>query len=258
VIAGFRLGSVFPCHSRLHARAGSVGRRSANGDSVRTAVRELFVEDIREAFGSPDQKHQRCIAAYRQPRRYRVVAPTCLRRDTDVTATARVSEFDAKKDTPFAEFVDSLPRMAESGRTRSFRKRRVKPYRGRGDVYCWLRAHHAQVAARLATEELSWATLAEALSREGLRGRNGVELTGRAVAQVWRRVSRDVEAEDAARTAAPPKRKFPSRISPDWRPRVVSPAQPPAGQDTSNAPYDPDEQLARIRRIIAERSGRKA
>ena len=88
VIAGFRLGSVFPCHSRLHARAGSVGRRSANGDSVRTAVRELFVEDIREAFGSPDQKHQRCIGAYRQPRRYRVVAPTCLRRDTDVTATA--------------------------------------------------------------------------------------------------------------------------------------------------------------------------
>ena len=170
----------------------------------------------------------------------------------------RVSEFDAKKDTPFAEFVDSLRRMAESGRTRSFRKRRVKPYRGRGDVYCWLRAHHAQVAARLATEELSWATLAEALSREGLRGRNGVELTGRAVAQVWRRVSRDVEAEDAARTAAPPKRKFPSRISPDWRPRVVSPAQPSAGQDTSNAPYDPDEQLARIRRIIAERSGRKA
>ena len=97
VIAGFRLGSVFPCHSRLHARAGSVGRRSANGDSVRTAVRELFVEDIREARECRDQKHQRCIGAYRQPRRYRVVAPTCLRRDTDVTATARVSEFDAKK-----------------------------------------------------------------------------------------------------------------------------------------------------------------
>src|SRR5437764_11429587 len=40
VITGFCLGRVFPCHSRLHALAGSVGRRSANGQSVRAAVRE--------------------------------------------------------------------------------------------------------------------------------------------------------------------------------------------------------------------------
>jgi len=111
---------------------------------------------------------------------------------------------------------------------------------------------------RLATQELSWAALAEAMSREGLKGRNGVELTGRAVAQVWRRVCRDVEVEADAAAAAAPKRKYPSRISADWRPQVVAPSQPSAVQAASNAPYDPDEQLARIRRIIAERSGRKA
>jgi hypothetical protein len=127
--------------------------------------------------------------------------------------------------------------MAEGSRTKALRKRRVRLYRGRGEVYCWLRAHHAQVAARLAAEELSWATLAEALSCEGLKGRNGVELTGRAVAQVWRRVGRDVEAEAAARAAKTPKRKFPSRISPNWRPQVVSPSPrnppPPAGDCTA-------------------------
>ena len=163
-----------------------------------------------------------------------------------------------EKDAPFAKSSDSLPLMSEISRAKLFRKRRVRSYRGRGDVYCWLRAHHSQVAVRLATQELSWSALAEALSREGLKGRNGVELTGRAVAQVWRRVCRDVEAEADAAAAAAPKRKYPSRVSPDWRPQVVPPSQPSAAQAASNAPYDPDEQLARIRRIIADRSGRKA
>jgi hypothetical protein len=99
-----------------------------------------------------------------------------------------------------------------------------------------LRAHHAQVAARLATEELSWATLAEALSLEGLRGRNGVDLTGRAIAQVWRRVCRDVEAEADARAKAGPKKKFPSRISPNWRPQVVTPLVASPASPSPTAP----------------------
>ena len=45
----------------------------ASGAGLRTAIRlelpsgNCFVESIREAFGSPDQKHQRCIGAYGQP-----------------------------------------------------------------------------------------------------------------------------------------------------------------------------------------------
>jgi hypothetical protein len=106
-----------------------------------------------------------------------------------------------------------------------------------------LRAHHAQVAARLATEELSWTTLAEALSREGLRGRNGVELTGRAVAQVWRRVCRDVE--QVALSAEPRERKYPSRISADWRPQVVEQTQPAPsiGQRARSSPKVPGDSV---------------
>jgi len=107
-----------------------------------------------------------------------------------------------------------------------FRKRRVRSYRGRGAVYSWLRAHYRDVAAGLASAELSWAQLAGILAREGLEGRNGVGVTARAAAQVWRRVSRDVEMAAAEKAAKAPKRKYPSRISPNWRPQIV--AQPAA------------------------------
>ena len=147
--------------------------------------------------------------------------------------------------------------MTDANATRLlFRRKRQKLYRGRGQVYSWLRAHHAEVVEMLAKDELSWAMLAAEMVRVGVKGGRGEAPTPKAVARVWRRVCRDVE--QAARSAGPLKRKYPSRISPDWRPRVVPPSQPSAAEDASNAPYDPDEQLARIRRIIAERSGRKA
>jgi hypothetical protein len=137
-----------------------------------------------------------------------------------------------------------------------FRKKRPKLYRGRGEVYSWLRAHHAEVAEMLARGELSWPMLAAEMVRLGVKGGRGEAPTPKAAARVWRRVCRDVE--QAALSSGPLKRKYPSRISPDWRPRVVPPSEASAGSDAANAPYDADEQLARIRRIIAERSGRKA
>ena len=178
----------------------------------------------------------------------------------------RRSKIDAK-DAPFAKSSDSLPLMrmrmhqtscSEISRAKLFRKRRVRSYRGRGECTLVARTLFSSRCAS-GNEELSWAALAEALFREGVkRTQRESKLTRRAVAQVWRRVCRDVEAEADAAAAAAPKRKYPSRISPDWRPQVVPPSQPSAAQAASNAPYDPDEQLARIRRIIAERSGRKA
>lgn len=68
--------------------------------------------------------------------------------------------------------------------------------------------------------------IASELAREGLKGRNGVGVTGKAVAQVWRRVCRDVDAEADA-SASARKRKFPSRIAPDWRPQVVPQSSAP-------------------------------
>ena len=56
---------------------------------------------------------------------------------------------------------------------RLFRKKRLKPYRGRGEVYSWLRAHHRQIAASLASGEASWTTLCAEMVRHGLTGRHG-------------------------------------------------------------------------------------
>jgi hypothetical protein len=108
----------------------------------------------------------------------------------------------------------------------------------------------------LANDELSWVMLVAEMVRAGVKGGRGESPTPKAAARVWRRVCRDVE--QAAHAPGPPKRKYPSRVSPDWRPQVVPPSPPTVSQAGSSAPYDPDEQLARIRRIIAERSGRKA
>ena len=148
--------------------------------------------------------------------------------------------------------------MSDADSSKRFRKRRVRQFARRGYVYSWLRAYYSQVAAGLESGEQSWPSLVAAMARDGVTGRDGGKLTANAALKVWRRVCRDVEAEADAAAAAAPKRKYPSRISPDWRPQVVPPSQPSAVQAASNAPYDPDEQLARIRRIIAERSGRKA
>jgi hypothetical protein len=104
-----------------------------------------------------------------------------------------------------------------------FRKKRLTQYVGRGEVYSWLRAYHTEVSEMLARGELSWAMLSVEIQRAGVRGRWGESPTPKAAARVWRRVSRDVEA---AAAAAVPKRKYPSRMSVDWRPEVVS--QPPA------------------------------
>ena len=103
-----------------------------------------------------------------------------------------------------------------------FRKKRVRPYVGRGEVYSWLRAYHSQIVTVLARAERSWAELAAEMGRAGLVGRDGATPRANSALKVWRRVCRDVAAEAKAAAAAP-KRKFPSRISPDWRPLVVPP-----------------------------------
>jgi hypothetical protein len=158
---------------------------------------------------------------------------------------------------PFAKASASLSVMSDGDATRIlFRKKRPKLYRGRGEVYSWLRVHQAEVAEMLARGELSWPMLAAEMVRVGVKGGRGEPPTSKAAARVWRRVCRDVE--QAALANGPQKRKYPSRISPNWRPPVVPPSEASGAQGAANPPYDPDEQLARIRRIIAERSGRKA
>ncbi len=120
--------------------------------------------------------------------------------------------------------------MAEINNTRLFPKKRIRPYRGRGDVYAWLRAHHRRVSELSAT--LVWADLVREMLHDGMQGRGGVTPTPKAVSKVWHRVCRDIEAE--TRAAPPPRSgvKPPSRISPSWRPQLVSPTERGGGAGT--------------------------
>ena len=179
-----------------------------------------------------------------------------------VSTMGPFAEQTPRQPSPFADGPANVGCMTDPERPRLFRKKVIRPYRSRGDVYSWLRAHHAQVSEMAPT--WSWADLVREMLRDGLQGRYGVTPTPKAVTKVWQRVCRDVAAETAA---AKPKRKFPSRVSPEWRPQVVPPPPirpsfyPPssisdvAGAHTQAAPADDDmtpEGQAMLDRIRAE------
>lgn len=138
-----------------------------------------------------------------------------------------------------------------------FGKKRLIAYAGRGQTYSWLRAHHDEVAARLAAEEISWPALAAEMARHGITGRWGEPPTAKAAARVWRRVRDDVRDKRAADQAARsrPGAIYPSRTPRDWQPQEVQPSPKAAAGEAK--PYDPMEQLAHIRRAVGERGGRK-
>lgn len=135
--------------------------------------------------------------------------------------------------------------------TRLVRKKPVRSYRGRGDVYSWLRAHHDQVEALRAKEGRAWSEVIADMVRDGVTGQDGQAPTIKSVSKVWQRVSHDVAAEAAF---AKPKRKPPSRISPQWRPQVVAPASTAVAVATPRSgPETPEEVKARLRRQMANR-----
>ena len=121
--------------------------------------------------------------------------------------------------------------MTDTKRVRLVRKKRIQAFGGRGQIYSWLRTHHASIGPLKAVHLNLWAALAADMVEDGVtEAADGRGLRDR-IWKSWQRVCRDVEAEAAAK---PKRRVPPSRISPDWRPTVVpqrqpAPAPPPAG-----------------------------
>jgi len=130
---------------------------------------------------------------------------------------AALIEAAGRSGCPFAKPARIIGGMSDVESARLFRKKRVRPYRGRGDVYSWLRTHHERVAELVPT--WSWSDLVVEMLRDGLQGRGGVAPTAKAVTKVWQRVCRDVASEAASELPKPS--KPPSRMSPDWRPQEV-------------------------------------
>ena len=161
------------------------------------------------------------------------VLEMALGRNGDGTPTARPRHRRKRASTKKARGTRAVRKtlcetgaMSDANSSRLFRKRRVHQYARRGYVYSWLRAYYRQVSAALEAGEQSWPSLVEAMARDGVTGRNGAQLTANAALNVWRRVCRDVDAAAVRRAGAAPRRKYPSRISPNWRPQVVEPPRP--------------------------------
>ena len=109
--------------------------------------------------------------------------------------------------------------MTDTKSVRLVRKKKVRNFGGRGQIYSWLRTHHAAIEPLKAVHLNLWSALAADMVEDGVtEATDGRGLRDR-IWKSWQRVCRDVAAEAAV---AKPKRVPPSRISPDWRPTVVS------------------------------------
>jgi len=206
-------------------------RRSANGDSVRAAVRELFVG---ECSGGRTKSTKGALVHMDSLN----VLEMARGRNGDGTPKARSRHRRKRASTRKARGTRAVRKtlceagaMSGANGSRLFRKRRVHQYARRGYAYSWLRAYYRQVSAALESGEQSWPSLVEEMARDGVAGRNGAQLTANAALKVWRRVCRDVDAAAIGRASAAPKRKYPSRISPKWRPQVVEPPRPVASAE---------------------------
>jgi len=131
---------------------------------------------------------------------------------------------------PFASARRIIACMTDRALTQVVEGIRKRPYRGRTDLYRWLRAHHESLAREFATNDPSWQDVTEMLTAVGFVGRFGAPLQAGGVRRVWLTVCRDVATERAAqieqmtgiRQEAPARSRAPS----DWRPPAF--AQPNA------------------------------
>jgi len=177
------------------------------------------------------RKHHRCIGAYGHPQ---------LPHDCRVSA-ARVS-----LDCRSAEFSGAIRNarrqpgaMSNNDLSKVLSGLKAQPYGGRSALYRWLRANHRRLSRRLAKDQTSWTVTASEIAAVGITNTKGGPPSSDSVRRVWATVCRDVEADRSAKIVNP-KRKPPSRISPDWRPTVVPPppirAEPaPAGSSSPSA-----------------------
>ena len=89
-------------------------------------------------------------------------------------------------------------------------------------MFWWMVENHNEMAAA-AGARISWKTFVEAATGRGLTDTRGEAITETNARQTWRRAKAAVasgsvkfETEEGRR-----KPKYPSRVSPDWRPREV-------------------------------------
>ncbi len=137
----------------------------------------------------------------------------------------------------------------------------------RSTLFWWLVEHHDELAEAKGRKQTRWEPLAAQLASYGLTDRNNKAASPAVLRLTWKRVRRYVTDDRTAKEAAErEKKRQPSRLPATWRPQEATPPQasrpfapsPPneASAIVNNEDCTPEEALAGLRRILAERSGR--
>ncbi|GAB0119863.1 hypothetical protein [Acidisoma sp. 7E03] len=101
-----------------------------------------------------------------------------------------------------------------------FRKKRLVAYRGRGQLYSWLRAHRLTVAKGIAAGKLTWPAICTEAARHGVKSRDAMEPSQRAAAKAWQTVIQDLAADGLKPTDKVQKPVYPSRMA-KWTPPAI-------------------------------------
>lgn len=100
----------------------------------------------------------------------------------------------------------------------------------RSSLFWWMVENHDQLASAVGGRRLQWTRLCARFAKLGLTDAIGHAPSEQTARKTWQRVRRAVaKARElaAANQSARPQRRYPSRISPDWRPPVASPSDRP-------------------------------
>jgi hypothetical protein len=163
-------------------------------------------------------------------------------------------------------------------RTQTLQAKLEEVARGdRSSLFWFLVKHHDELVRQAEGKRLRWDALCERFAQHGLTDARGETATAKTARQTWLRARKAVaeakkrtQANDAARR---PGDVYPSRISPNWRPKIVPPrpmapvspppaasrAVVPAGRKSLVNPNDPPHvqaEMAKLERMFDEAESR--
>jgi len=101
-----------------------------------------------------------------------------------------------------------------------FPKKRLVAYRGRGQLYSWLRAHRETIAKGIAAGRLTWPSICAEAVRHGIKSRDAMEPSQRAAAKAWQTVIQDLAAAGLKPTDKVERPVYPSRMA-KWTPPAI-------------------------------------
>ena len=164
------------------------------------------------------------------PLRFPSVRPSHVLRTTSAPPPADQSA-SSRKGAPFASCLRSIcPRFGGCTMPKSRRQLRVvlpalERSNERSSLFWWMLEHHDEMLAAVSGRRPRWVQLCATFATLDLKDGQGNLPSPEAARRTWRNV-REFAASAVATSLRKPRPKYPSRISPDWRPQTVVPPPP--------------------------------